>query len=40
MGPGREREKKRDSYVREKHRSVVSCTHPEWGSNLQPKYVP
>ena len=24
----------------EKYQSVASCTHAEWGSNLQPRYVP
>ena len=25
---------------REKHQLVASHTRPDWGSNLQPKYVP
>ena len=32
---GRQRERER-----EKHRSVASCTHPDQGSNPQPRYVP
>ena len=24
---------------REKHQSVASCTHPNWGQNPQPRYV-
>ena len=31
-GLGRER----NINMREKHWSVASCTHPDWGSNLQP----
>ena len=30
---GRERE-------REKHRLVASRTHPDWGLDLKPRYVP
>ena len=32
-------EKERNIKVREKHRSVVSCRHPDLVSNLQPRYV-
>ena len=39
-GNGKERESKRNTDVREKHRSVSPCTYPNWGLNLQPRYVP
>ena len=26
--------------VREKHQLVASCTHPDGGLNLKPRYVP
>ena len=29
---GEERERERNVDVREKHRSVASCTHPDWGA--------
>ena len=41
----REREKKegrkggREEGGKER-RSVTSCMHPDWGSNLQPRFVP
>ena len=35
-----EKERERIINVREKHRSVVSCTCPDWGTNLQPRHVP
>ena len=38
---GRERKKERErEREREKHRSVASCTYPDWGPNLQPRHVP
>ena len=38
---GREREEReREVDVRETHHLVASCMHPDWGSNLQPTYVP
>ena len=36
----RERERERNIDVREKHQLVASCKCPNWGSNLQPRYVP
>ena len=36
----REREREGNTNVREKHQSVVSHRCPNWGSNLQPRYVP
>ena len=38
----RERERKRERKVdvRDKHQLVASCTHPNQGSNPQPRYVP
>ena len=36
----RERERKRDINVREKHRLTVSRPRPDRESNLQPMYVP
>ena len=35
---GGEREKERD--VKQKEQLVVSHTHSDWGSNLQPRCVP
>ena len=37
---GREKEKERDTDVREKHRLVASRMHPDWGLNSQPRHVP
>ena len=37
---GREKEKKINVDVREKHWSVAPHTHPNWGPNLQPSYMP
>ena len=39
-GEGGERERKRNIDMREKHPLVASCTHPDWGPNLQPRDVP
>ena len=39
-GTERERKRERDIDVRENHLSVVSCTHPNWGLNPPPGYVP
>ena len=39
-GDGGERERKRNIDMREKHPLVASCTHPDWGPNLQPRDVP
>ena len=36
----RERNRKRKIDVREKHRLVASCPHPNRGLNMQPRYVP
>ena len=36
----RERERERNTDVREKHRSIASGTLPDLESNLQPRYVP
>ena len=36
----RKGERERETSMREKHQSVISRTYPNWGSNLQPKYVP
>ena len=40
----RERERKRKGEreidVREKHQSIASYMYPDWGLNLQPRYVP
>ena len=36
----KEKERERNIDVREKHQSVACCTHPDWGLNLQPRYVP
>ena len=36
----RERERERNIDVREKHGLVASCTHPNWGPNRRPTYVP
>ena len=38
-GHGREGEWERNIDVREKHQSVASCLHPDWGQNLQPRRV-
>ena len=32
--------RERNTDVREKHQSVASSTCPDWGPNLQPRYVP
>ena len=34
------RERKKNSNVREKQWLVASDSHPYWGSNLQPRYIP
>ena len=39
-GRGRKRNRERDIDVREKHQWVASPAHPDWGLNLQPRYVP
>ena len=39
-GEGRERERDRNIDVREKHRLVASCTHPNQGLNSRPRHVP
>ena len=39
-GDGREKERERYINVREKHRLVISCTHPDQGPNPQPRHVP
>ena len=36
----REGERERNIDVREKHQLVASHTHPNWGPNLQARYVP
>ena len=37
---GGRRERDRNIIVGEKHGLVASCMHPNWGWNLQPRYVP
>ena len=39
-GKGRERERKKNIDVREKHLSVASHIHPNLGPNWQPRHVP
>ena len=37
----KERERGRETLMGErKHQLVASCTCPDWGSNIQPGYVP
>lgn len=36
----KERERKKNMNVREKCQLVASCTFPNWGCNLKPRYVP
>ena len=36
----RERKRKRNTDVKKKYWFVASHTHPDWGANLQPRYVP
>ena len=38
-GEGREKERKRNIYMREKHGLVASYVHPDQGPNLQPRHV-
>ena len=37
---GREKEEEKHGCVREKHRSVASCTHPHQEPKPQPRHVP
>ena len=39
-GEGREKERERNTDVREKHQLVASCTHHDWGLNQQPDQEP
>ena len=39
-GERRERERKRNIEVREKHRLVASCTHLDWGLDYNPGTCP
>ena len=39
-GEGREKENETNIDVREKHQSPVSHTHPDRGTNPQPRHVP
>ena len=36
----REEEKEGNINMREKHQSVASCIHPDWGLNPHPRPVP